>query len=83
MRTFSWTELRRQAKALSVLDRTEIAKGEINPLLVVPPDIAIQRVNELLDGRGAPVVRMQHFRLQPSEESFTGRIVWRACFPRH
>ena len=63
MRTFSWTDLRRQAKALTVLDRTEIAKGEFNSLLVVPPDIAVQRVNELLDGRGAPVVRIEHFRL--------------------
>ena len=41
MRTFSRTDLRGSAKAFSVLDRTEIAEGDFNPLVVGPPDIAV------------------------------------------
>ena len=35
---FSWTDLRRSEKNVSVLDRTKIAKEEFIPFLVVPPD---------------------------------------------
>ena len=52
MRTKTWTALCRQAEALSVLERAERAKRDLDSLFVVPVDVGIEHLNELLNGRG-------------------------------
>ena len=50
MRIKTWTGLRRKSKARPVFDRAERAKGYLDPLLVVPADVRVDHLNELLDG---------------------------------
>jgi uroporphyrinogen-III synthase len=53
------------------------------PLLVVATDVGINYLDELLNGRGLPVPRVEQFRFQPAEEAFARRIVRRASLARH
>lgn len=73
----------RKSKARSVCDRAESATGDLDPLLVVPADVGINDLDELLDDRGPPVSRIEQLRFQPTEEAFIGCIVRRACLARH
>ena len=75
MRTKSWTRLCRNSEALAVFERTERAKGDLDPLFVVPADVGIECLSELFDGRGASVPGIEQLRLQPPEEALTCRIV--------
>jgi hypothetical protein len=59
MRTKAWTGLSRKSETLSVFDGAEKAKRDLDPLRVVPADVGIDCLNELLDGRGLPVPRVE------------------------
>ena len=65
----------RKAKAHPVFDRTERAKRDLDPLFVVPADVGVDRLDELLDGGVLPVSRIEQFVLQPTEEAFTSGVV--------
>ena len=65
----------RKSKTLSVLDGAERAKGDLDPLLVVPADVGINYLDELLNGRGLPVPRVEQFRFQSSEEAFARSVI--------
>lgn len=62
MRTKTWTGLSRKSKTLSVFDGAERAKRYLDPLRIVPADVRINNLNELLNGRGLPVPRVEQFR---------------------
>lgn len=66
-----------------IFDGTESAKGALDPLPVVPADVRADHRNDLLDAGALPVPRIKLFILQPSEKSFTGRVVRRAGLARH
>ena len=83
MRQKSWTELCRNSEALTVFERAEGAKGDLDPLFVVPADVAIECLNELFEGRGVPLPRIEQLGLQTAEEALKGRVVRRAAFARH
>src|SRR4051812_6397666 len=72
-----------QFRARTVFERTESAKGDLDPLFVVPADVGIECLSELFDGRGAPMPGIEQLRLQPPEEALTCRVVGRAAFARH
>jgi hypothetical protein len=73
----------RKSEALSAFDRTERTKGNLDSLLVVPADVGVNCLNELLNGCGLPVPRIEQLRFQPPEEALAGRIIWRAPLARH
>ena len=83
MRTKTWTGLCRKSEAVSVFEGTEESKGELDSLFVVPADVGVNGLNELLNGCGLPVPRVEQLRFQPPEEALTGRIVGRAPLARH
>ncbi len=76
MRTKTWTALSRKSEALSEFDGAERAKRDFDPLLVVSVDVGIYYQNELLNGRGLPVLRVEQLRFQPSEEAFACSVIW-------
>lgn len=67
MRIEIWTGLCRKSKTFSVFDGAKRAKRNLDPLLVVPPDVGIDYLNELLNGRGLPVQRVELFCFQSPE----------------
>ena len=69
-----------QTEGPSMLEGTAEAQGELDSLLVVPADVGVQGGNELFDAGGHPVARVEPLDLQPSEEAFTRRVVWRVAF---
>lgn len=75
MRIKTWTWLSRNSESLSVFDGGERAKRDLDPLLVVPADVGINYLNELLNGHGFPVSRVEQFHFQPSEEPFACSII--------
>ena len=77
------TGLCSKSEALSVLEGAEGAKGDIDSLFVIPADIGVNCLNELLNGGVLPVPRIEQLRFRPPEEALTGRIVGRAPFARH
>ena len=83
VRRNSWTGLCRKFEALSVFEGTERAKGNLDALLVIPANVGVNCLNELLNGCGLPVPRVEQLRFQPPEEALTSRIVGRTPFARH
>ena len=75
VRTKTWTGLRRKPEALSVFEGTEGAKGDLDALFVIPADVGVNGLNELLNGCGLPIPRIEQLRFQPPEEAFTSRII--------
>ena len=65
----------RESKAHPVFDRAERAKRDIDPLLVVPADVQVDRLDELLNGGVLPVPRIDQLVLQPTEEAFASGVV--------
>lgn len=59
VRAKSWTGLCRHAESLSVFERAERAMGDLDALLVVPADVGVEDLNELPDGCGLPVPRIE------------------------
>ena len=55
--------LRHEPQASSVVDGTARAQGHFDPLLVVPADVRVQGLDELLDGRRLPITRIEPFGL--------------------
>ena len=49
MRRNSWTGLCRKSKAHSVFEGTEEAKGYLDALFVIPVDVGINDLDELVD----------------------------------
>ena len=80
VRTKTWTGLCRKPEAFPVFKGTEEAKGDLDALFVIPADVGVNCLNELLKGCGLPVPRVEQLRFQPPEEALTGRIVGRAPF---
>ena len=74
MRTKTWTGLCHKSKALSIFDGTEGAKRDFDSLFVIPVDIRVNDLDELLDGCRLPVPRVEQLRFQPPEEALTGRL---------
>ena len=50
MRIKNWTGLCHKSKAYPIFNGAEGAKGDLDPLLVVPADVRVDHLNELLDG---------------------------------
>lgn len=61
-----------------MLDGAAGAQRDLDPRLVVPADAGVQHRDELIDSRVQPVARLEQLRLQPAEEAFARRVVWRA-----
>ena len=59
MRRKSWTGLCRDAEALSVFERAERAERDLDSLFVVPADVGIEHLNELLDVVSQDVVLIE------------------------
>lgn len=73
----------RKPKTLSIPDGAERAKGDLDPLLVAPADVGVHGFNELLNGRGLPIPRIEQFRFHWAEESFACSVVGRTPLARH
>ena len=75
MRRKSLDWLCSDSQAPAVLDRAAGAQRDFNPRLIVPTHIGIQGSDELLDGGGQPVVRVEELVLQAAEETFARCVV--------
>jgi len=73
----------RKSEAVSVFEGTEGAKRELDSLFVVPADVGVNGLDELLNGCGLPTLRIEQLRFQQPEETLTSRIVGRTPFSRH
>ena len=73
MRRNSWTGLCRKSEALSVFEGTEETYGYLDALFVIPADLGVNCLNELLNGCALPVPRIEQLRFQPPEEALTSR----------
>lgn len=51
MRIKNWTGLCHKSKAYPIFNGAEGAKGDLDPLFVVPADVRVDHLNELLNGR--------------------------------
>lgn len=54
--------LRCNSEALTVFEGAERAKGDLDPLFVVPADVGIEYLHELFEARGAPLPRIEQLR---------------------
>lgn len=70
-------------QASAMFERTARAQRDLDPGLVIPADVAVQRRGELLDGRGQPVARVEPLVFQAAEETLARGVVRRARFARH
>ncbi len=59
------------AMALSGNDK----QAYLYPLLVVPANVRVDHLNELLHGRAFPIPRIEQLVLEAAEEALAGRIV--------
>ena len=66
-----------QTQATPVFNWAERAKGHLDPPLVLPANVSIQLLSELLNGRELPVARIEQLVLQSAEESLACRVVRR------
>lgn len=48
----------RNSKTLPVFEGAERAERDLDPRCVVPPDVRIEDLDELINGRGPPVSRI-------------------------
>jgi len=80
VRLKSWTGLCRNSKTLPVFEGAERAERDLDPSCVVPPDVRVEDLDELIYGRSPPVARIKQFRLQSPEEAFTSCVIGRASF---
>ena len=83
VRRKSWIGLCSKSDALSIFDGTEGAKGDLDSLFVIPADVGVNCLNELLNGCRLPVSRVEQLRFQLPKETLAGRIVGRTPFARH
>lgn len=49
----------RQPEALPVFDRAQEAERDLDPLCVVPADVRVNDLDELINGLGPPVPRIE------------------------
>ena len=71
------------SKAPTILDGAAGTQRDLDPRFVVPTDVGVQRCDELVDGRGKPVARVEQLGLQATEEAFARCVVWRTTLARH
>lgn len=64
------------SKVPAVLDGASEAQRDLDPRLVVPADIGVHGGDELFDGGGQPVARVEQFILEAAEEALARRVVW-------
>ena len=57
-----WTGLRCKSKALPVFEGTERAKEDLDALFVIPADIEIDDLDELLNGCRFQIPKVEQFR---------------------
>jgi len=72
-----------ESQTFPVLDWTECAQRDFDPLFVVPPDIGVQHADELLDRGGSPIPRIKQLVLQSSKEALAYRVIRRAPLAGH
>ena len=65
----------RKSKALSVFNWAERAQRRLHPLLVVPANVGVHHLDELLHGDSLTVPGIEQLGLQPFEEALAGRVV--------
>ena len=68
-----WSSSDPQASA--VCGGAEAAERDLDPRLGVPADVDVQGRDQLLDGRGEPVVREEPLSLHPAEEALARGVV--------
>lgn len=56
--------------------RTPLAQRRLDPILVVPTDVWVQRSEEFFDRRGQPVTWVELLIRQRAEEVFARHVVW-------
>ena len=64
----------RDSETFPVFDRVERTERYLDSRCVVPADMRIEDLNEVINGRRPPVTRIKQFRLEPPEETLTGCI---------
>ncbi len=64
-----------KSNARPVFDEAERAKGDLDPLLVVPEDVVFDHFNELLNGDAPHIPRIEHFVLEAIKEPVVGCVV--------
>ena len=75
--------LRRRIQGLPVFHRTLRTQRYLDSFSVIPVQVLIQCVHELVDAHSKPFPVVIHLVLEPSEESFAGGIIRRTAFPGH
>lgn len=71
----TWIGLCRKTKAHPIFNGAKRAKGDLDPLLLVPADVRVDQINESLNGRALLVSRIGQFVLQLTEEALPGRVI--------
>ena len=75
--------LRRRIQAPPVFQRTLRTQRYLDSFSVIPVQVLIQCVHELVDAHSKPFPVVIHLVLEPSEESFASGIIRRTTFPGH
>lgn len=83
VRTFFWTFSCRYTDTFSIIYRTHGAERHLNSLSIIPLDITVEHVDELLYRNILPGPVIKHFILEAPEKTFACRVVWRASLLRH
>ncbi len=75
--------LRHNAKTVSIFDWASSAKRYLDPFLVVPPNVAINFIDKLLECGVLPIAGIKELCFQPSEEAFARSVIWGARLAGH
>jgi hypothetical protein len=67
----------RYRETVPVFDRAQGAERDLDSLRVVPADVRVNSLDELLNEGSPPVARIEQLFLQPPKETFTGCVIGR------
>ena len=66
-----------------IRDGAEGAERDVDPFCVVPANLRVNDFDELIDGRGSRITRIEQLRLESPEETLEDCIIRRTSFARH
>jgi len=75
VRRKTWTGLCRDSQARPVFDGTERAKRDLDAFFVIPANVGVKNLNELVDRDVLPVPGIKQLCLQSPKETLAGGVV--------
>lgn len=75
--------LRFNAEIPTILDGASPAERHLDACFVVPADIGVELIDELLHRGFSPLVYVEELDFQPPKERLAGNVIRRASLPWH